>query len=237
MLPTMGFTMTRMPLLLVLLAAAGAAQADVGLFNTGVDAQGHPLATGTVDPHYTLVAAGGGAQSFAVDDAAGYPGFWLAPSTTSKWVAPQVSGGFASSNDAGMTVYLYQTSFDLSGVDLSSASIAGLAVADNEVQDILLNGQSIGFTTAVGYSAFTGFSITSGFVAGINTLSFQVGNYAGPTGLRTELTGNFVSSNVPEPSAWALGSAGLLALAAWRRRQRSNTERAGLPAPSASKPA
>ena len=204
----------------LLLAAAGAAQADVGLFNTGVDDHGVTLTTGAVDSHYQLVSASGTASAFAVDDAAGYPGYWLAPSALSKWLSPVVSGGFAASSDPGAVDYVYQTHFDLTGIDLSSALITGKVVGDNEVQDVLLNGHSIGFATAVGYGSFTGFSIASGFVDGINTLAFRVGNYSGPTGLRAELSGTFVTSSVPEPAAWATLTAGALLLAL--RRKRSN---------------
>ena len=205
----------------LLLAATGAAQADVGLYSTGVDDHGALLVTGAVDSHYTLLSASGAASAYAVDDAAGYPGYWLAPGGASKWITPVVSGGFAASTDPGAVDYLYQTSFDLSGIDLSSARITGLVTADNEVQDILLNGHSIGFATAPGYASFTGFGITSGFVDGLNTLAFRVGNWGGPTGLRTELSGSFVATSVPEPAAWATLAAGLVLLGA--RRHRSNT--------------
>src|SRR5436190_2144476 len=122
---------------LLLGLAVRAAQADAGLYNTGVDGQGQTLAIGAADSHYVLVA-----------------------------------------------------------------------------------GDSIGFPVTPGYSSFAAFSIGSGFVDGINTLAFRVGNYSGPTGLRTELSGNFVSSVVPEPAAWSLLAAGMLLLAA--RRQRSS---------------
>ena len=204
----------------LLLAATGAAQADVGLYSTGVDDHGALLATGAVDSHYTLMSASGAASAYAVDDAAGYVGFWLAPGGASKWITPVVAGGFAASNDPGAVDYLYQTTFDLSGIDLSSARITGLVTADNEVQDILLNGHSIGFANAPGYGSFTGFSIAGGFVDGLNTLAFRVGNYSGPTGLRAELSGTFVTSSVPEPAAWATLAAGALLLA--RQRKRSN---------------
>jgi hypothetical protein len=58
-------------------------------------------------------------------------------------------------------------------------------------QDIRLNGTSTGIT-AGGFSGWSSFTITSGFVAGLNTLDFVVvntGSSPNPTGLRVELSG------------------------------------------------
>jgi hypothetical protein len=59
---------------------------------------------------------------------------------------------------------------------------------DNTVTDILINGVSTGFT-ASSFSTFTPFTISSGFVQGVNTLDFVWTNASGPSGLRVEVAG------------------------------------------------
>jgi hypothetical protein len=82
--------------LLGALSAASAAHAQVGLFSTGVDDSNTVLATGAVDTHYTLLSGYPSSTVYAVNDAEGYLGYWMAPSATSKWITPVVSNGTAS---------------------------------------------------------------------------------------------------------------------------------------------
>lgn len=191
-----------------------AASADVGLFSTGLGADGTVLALGAVDPHYRLAD---GSAVYGVNDAAGFPGYWMAPSSSSKWITVQVdSGGYAADLGAGAT-YTFRTQFDLSGYDTSTASLSGGVAADNQVVDVRLNGQSLGVSWS-SYSSFASFVASSGFVAGVNTLDFVIDNWSGPTGLRTELSGNFTALPVPEPASLLLLSAGLAGLALRSRR-------------------
>jgi hypothetical protein len=68
--------------------------------------------------------------------------------------------------------------------------------------DILINGISTSQVSA-GFSSLVGFSVTSGFNVGLNTLDFLVGQVGGgPTGLRVDKI--FGSYNVPEPTSAAL---------------------------------
>jgi hypothetical protein len=209
-------------LAVALLATTAHAHAAVSLSNTGVDNGGGVVATGAVDTHFVLLSAGGALPTYAADDALGYPGYWLGPSSTSKWITPLITSGFAG--DVAPGDYIYQTSFDLSGINLTTASLQGLAAADNEITAVLLNGASIGFS-AFGYSALAPFVISSGFVPGFNTLAFVVNNSGGPSGLRAELTGNFVAAPpVPEPAASVLMACGAMGLMAWtlsRTRRRA----------------
>lgn len=176
----------------------------VGLYDTGVDNSDVVLANGATDTHYLL----GGSPTYAVDEAEGYPGAWMAPSAASSWITPLVGSGNTGSGSAASGGYTYSTTFDLTGYETGSAVINGLVSADNSVTSVLINGNAISFSAHSDYSSFASFTVTSGFVAGVNTLAFVVNNSGGPTGLRAELDGSFTAA-VPEPETYAMLLAGL----------------------------
>ena len=200
------------------------ANAAVGLYNTGVDGNNNVLALGAVDTHYTV----GGAQTFSTNNAEGYPGYWLAPDLTSSWITPMLGAGNTASGSAAGGNYVYQTTFDLTGINYSSLSINGKVTADNGITDILINGISTGFTYGgpnIGvYGAFASFTIGSGFHSGINTLTFDVVNGSGPTGLRTDFSGTTFTPAVPEPETYEmlLAGLGLVGFLAYRRKNDSS---------------
>jgi PEP-CTERM motif len=201
-----------------LLLAATGSHAAVSLFNTGVNNAGATLSTGAIDTHFVLVTASGTAPTYAVDDAYGYTGYWMGPSSTSKWVTSLVTGGEAG--DVPAANYIYQTTFDLTGFNVATASLQGRMAADNEITGVQLNGANTGLT-AYGYDSFAPFSISGGFVPGINTLQFIVNNSGGPSGLRAELLGDFTAA-VPEPGSSLLMLGGVMVLmgtVTWRRRR------------------
>lgn len=202
----------------MLAMTAAAALANPGLLpNTGVDAAGVALAPGAIDPVYTV--SGGGftdAPAYATQAASGYPGFWMAPSAASSWITPALDGQDAGNVDA--VIFTYTTRFDLTGFDATTARIEGKVAIDDLLYGVLLNGVDTNGFRASGYRSFSDFMIDSGFVAGVNTLSFLVNNlYGGPTGLRAELT--LVAAPVPEPSAALLMAGGAACLLTLRRRQ------------------
>lgn len=109
---------------------------------------------------------------------------------------------------------------DLTGFDASTASFSGRFAADNSAV-ALLNGTAIG--TSSGFSSFSSFAATTGFNAGLNTLSFVVTNLkqngGNPTGLRAEFLASSVTA-VPEPETYAMLLAGLGLMGAVARRRK-----------------
>ena len=177
-------------LALLLLASAAGAAPIPGLFNTGVDANGDLLGNAAVDPNYKMTqspdAGLPGPDAFTLNP--GFPvGPWFAEGPDSRWIGPQAAAGSGAPGQ-----YRFETTFDLTGFDASTAVITGEWGVDNNGDDIILNGASTGISNGNGFGALTPFTINSGFVAGENTLVFVVtnaGNAAGPAGLRVKMTG------------------------------------------------
>lgn len=76
--------------------------------------------------------------------------------------------------------YLYATAFDLTGYEPRTTELTGVAVSDDKITDIRINGVSIGAIGAAGDriepAEVYRFAITTGFVAGVNTIQFLVEN-------------------------------------------------------------
>lgn len=209
-------------------AAMSASAATIpGLFNTGVLNNGTTAAAGSVDLHYSLFSSPDvnfpGPNAIVSNPIA--TGYWLANSATSQWIGPAENQGYptgAANHAAGD--YTYRLTFDLTGFDPATAQITGSWAVDNQGTAIRLNGAVTG-NTASGYTALTAFTVTSGFVAGINTLDFVVREFAAgganPTGLRVDgIAGTADVAAVPAPPAiWLLGT-GLIGVFGWQKRGR-----------------
>src|SRR5580765_878915 len=99
-----------------------------GLYNTGVDNNRALLANGVVDPHYRLVqsadASVPGPNALVITDTL-FPtvgtGPWLASGPNSKWIGPMANQ--STGNLPGD--YKYRITFDLSGLEPSTAVITG----------------------------------------------------------------------------------------------------------------
>jgi len=161
-----------------------------GIFGTGVDTNGALLAAGATDPHYILsVSADGGfpgPNAIVINEGFPIPP-WVANGPDSKWIAPMADQ--AAGNAEGD--YTYQTTFSLTGYDVSKVSVLGSWSVDNTGLDILVNGVSTGITSP-GFGSYVSFTITNGLVAGVNTLDFKMNNAPAtpnPTGLRVNLKG------------------------------------------------
>ena len=102
------------------------------------------------------------------------------------------------------------------GENPSSVWITGDWATDNTGLDILVNGTSTG-QTSPGFGTLTPFSLTRGFVNGLNTIDFYVQGNGVTDGFALQLE-SFTATAVPAPGALvALGAAG--ALGSRRRRK------------------
>jgi hypothetical protein len=164
--------------------------AAIAIFNTGVVSKGTLASDGSADSHYKLITSSDstypGPNAFVVTSNVFPIGPWLADGPSSKWIAPRTDAGAGNAQGS----YTYRTTFDLTGFTPASASLTGQFAADNSAI-IKLNGVTVG-AASTGFSTFTSFTISTGFVAGVNTLDFVVTNdpwTPNPTGLRVEIAG------------------------------------------------
>jgi hypothetical protein len=156
-----------------------------GLFNSGVGANGVALAPGSADPHYLLTVAAEGPINVGAVVMQNHTA-WLANSPASTWI------GVTTSGLANVAVgnYYFRTTFDLTGLEPSTARISFQVAVDNDLPDVFLNGNPTGLS----FSGFGSFSspmvLSSGFVDGVNTLEFRSSNGGttpNPGGFRVEI--------------------------------------------------
>lgn len=215
--PVVNFLLAAAIAVLLLGATSGAWAVPIaGLFNTGTDAAGNALigGHGVVDPHYTVVTSIEGfptsvsavtfrANAYAPDDA------------NSRWISHSSNGfpGFGS--------IVIRLTFDLTGLDPRTAVISGDWGADN-IGEIFLNGVTT-YVTSAGFGSLTSFSISDGFLGGLNMLDFRVSDFGPPLALRVDnLVGTADafggSGPAPVPAPGSLVLFGLGAAATCLRR-------------------
>jgi hypothetical protein len=203
----------------LILAAALAAAVPAGavtiagLYNTGVDNAGVATTGNGVDLHWTLT----GGTAFTGGTNGNFPiGPWLAETSTSRWITPTNNAA-----DGVGSPFVFVETFSLAGLNPTTAALSGRFSGDNGVTAVFLNGTLIS-SGADGFTAFTAFSAaSSAFVAGTNTLTFDLRNDGGPAGLRVEVAGTAdASAVVPEPAMWGLMIVGfgMVGVSARRRR-------------------
>lgn len=188
-----------------------------GLYNTGLGVGGAPLAAGNgqQDANYTITAATitgvtPGSPTFTYYNTA-----YAAENPGSRWIS------YSGQPFAGSGNFTIATTFDLTGFSAASAVISGAWGIDND-GEIFLNGVSTGITltgsNTANFNVLHNFTISSGFVAGINTLSFVNFDSGPPAALRTD---NLVlTADVPEATTWAMLIAGFGIVGAASRRRR-----------------
>lgn len=173
-----------------------------------------PAQAATVASGVTQIGDGGGIDLQGPAVATAAFDFGVAPLAGSDWVW--------GSDFAPFTSATFEFAFDLTGFDVSTASLAGLIVVDNEAI-IKLNGVTIGSFLGDVLSHFQqtnayGTSDASLFNAGANLLTFDVTDLGGGFGLRAnvEVTADAAVAPVPLPATGLLLAGGLLLVA--RRR-------------------
>jgi hypothetical protein len=164
-----------------------------GLQSTGIDGAQAPGAAAPFDRNWTITDDPSNAPSrpatIPTPNSA-----WLANTNSSRWIAPQAD---ETQNIDPPGNYTYRTIFDLSGLDATSAKLSVSVAVDNQVNDVRLNGNSIGIPNPInGFAAFTPLTISNGFQNGLNSLDFVLQNDPpgnNPSGLRIELDSSAIN--------------------------------------------
>ena len=143
---------------------------------TGFDSSGNEIPIGQVDTNWTL--SGQATTPRRVNR----NGAWAPETATAKWL------GFSSSSPG---TYIYATSFDLSGYDISSVNISGKIAVDNS-GSVWINGNQLldSSILGLGYQKLTQFNLDSTQLKGVlsdgtNSLEIHVENHGSnnnPTG-------------------------------------------------------
>lgn len=187
------------------------------VFNTGVNDFGVPLPGGAVDPHWQLTVSADihypGPDLFVLLNSAPVLIGGGTPNTSiSKWIGPRADGGHLfprSDCQAGCTEanYHYQATFDLTGLNPAMSVLSGQWSPDDSCV-MFLNGTQVAsypFIQGVSWRVFQPFTVTTGFVPGLNTLTVVVNNHfypnsnlrPNPSGLHMQIAGTSPVCPVP----------------------------------------
>jgi hypothetical protein len=212
---------------LLVIAGQAFSASPVPIFGTGhvVGSARNLIGPGAVDGNFTLVSCPTAEPCVSngnTGTTSGYNAYvtltgqypfpsWLANTTSAYWIGPAIGGNENTMDAQG--VYDYRETFDLTGFDLISVTIAGSFATDSS-GTIKLNGVTVAGVANSSPSSLTAFSLTSGFVQGVNTIDFIVTNgpsaaAENPTGLIVEVSGSgSISSSQPSTQTTYTGCNG-----------------------------
>lgn len=160
-----------------------------GLYNTGVNNDGTLAAPDSVDAHWTLILSPDPAhQGPAAFVANPLRPAWASDGPKSQWLSAQANASLSVKNGT----YKFRITFNLSGLNPASAVIQGTWSVDDHATAMLLNGVTTGYTLPSGTlnkQPTSAFTLTSGFVPGLNTLDILVSANSNRVGIRMEVTG------------------------------------------------
>lgn len=165
----------------------------IEVFSTGVGRDGQVLTDRSVDPHYRIVTSpedGPVDPDALVAPETGFPlpSPWLENDSNSRWITPT-----ANLSNSSPGLFVYETEFDLTGLDPATARITGGWATDDEGVEIQLNGLTTSFSTSpTGYRELHPFTLSAGFIQGRNVLRFLLENHFAsphnPSGLRVHIS-------------------------------------------------
>lgn len=161
------------------------AQAIPGIYNTGVNNDGSLGTVGNAELHWQLIQVPYSPNTGGFIQNSGY----AAQSAHAKWISNNIE-----MVNTTVGTYKWRLTFNLTGLNPSTAFISGRFASDNQCTGVLINGVSTGITGPNGtFNNPSGpsvtFQISTGFVPGVNTLDFLVYNDGGPTALLVEISG------------------------------------------------
>ncbi len=219
---------------------AGAGTVSFQLFSTGFSSSGILLSGGSQDGNWELISDPSGSVTtptkpyvtngctlYVICTSFPFPN-WTGDTLSSAWISPRKTESGAS-DPAGE--YIYQETFNLTGLDTASIIITGKWTADNYGY-IVVNGTPV--TTGTDgnipdntgeFKSFTNFVLTASnadFLPGLNTIQFDVFNTAAGSPDVTGLDVDFESTSAtlaPEPASLTLMGGGLFALGLFARKR------------------
>ncbi|MEZ5302091.1 MAG: lamin tail domain-containing protein [Verrucomicrobiales bacterium] len=147
--------------------------------SSGIAADGSRLLPGIVDPRWTNLT-----DAQPVLAATNHPA-WLANNSRSQWIGFTANGA----DNIPFGTWTFQSTFDLTGVNLADSKIAFRVATDNSLDSVVLNGSNLGITQS-GFALMSDpFDITGNVVAGPNTIQLtwsNAGTAVNPGALRVQ---------------------------------------------------
>jgi hypothetical protein len=146
-------------LALALLMSVAAFGATFTINNTGLGT------AGAVDSFWSITSPSAGSAYKVTGSPSSYPfPVWSSDNATSGWIAPQptyVTTTPGTKDASG--AWVFTTTFSLTGLDPTTAIIAGRWQADDQGSNITLNGHALSLTTPLDqFVSWTSFSIGAG---------------------------------------------------------------------------